>query len=174
MYLNSRKTALKWSCLCKGKGAKKAIMINLRKAAIAAVAIVLLGLVFSGSASATGRPAVVRHTGSGCNFATLAPWYNCTTVNGSGLKINYISGYVHNPADGPLSNLHVEIYGPKGLIKNCGTFSVGASDDGPICKWTNPSPGTNEPAGDYCTVTWQYEGGNSYEEGGPECIGVHS
>lgn len=96
------------------------------------------------------------------------------TVNGSGLKINYVSGYVKNTADGTLSNMHVEIYGPNGLIKNCGTFSVGPDDTGPICKWTNPSTNATEEAGDYCSVTWQYEGGDSYEEGGAECVDVHS
>lgn len=160
-------------------------MIHFRKIGIVLAAIPLLGLVLAGPAAAATPSSshtafshrgstIVPDTGSGCNIATLAPWYNCTTVNGSGLKINFVSGYVHNPADGGLSNLHVEIYGPRGLIKNCGTFSVGGADNGPICKWTNPSPNTNEPAGDYCSVTWQYEGGNSYEEGGPECVGVHA
>ena len=163
-------------------------MLHFRIGGIALVAaIMLLSVVFAGSAMAatTGKTAVsptaitygssiVPATGSGCNEFTLAPWYNCTTVAGSGLKVQSISGYVHNPDDGTLSNMHVEIYGPNGLIQNCATFSVGPDDNGPICKWTNPTPNTNRPAGDYCSVTWQYEGGNSYEEGGPECIDVHS
>lgn len=160
-------------------------MIHFQRAGIALATILLLGLALTGRAaaadsSATGggislrTTATIPDTGSGCNFLTLARWYNCTTVTGSGLKITSISGYVHNPADGGLSNLHVEIYGPNGLIKNCGTFSVGATDNGPICTWTNPSPNTNQRAGDYCSVTWQYEGGNSYAEGGAECVGVHS
>ena len=160
-------------------------MLHFRNIGIALASIVLISIALSGHAtaattSASATPITVTNTqpipdtGSGCNEFTLAPWYNCTTVTGSGLKIQSVSGYVHNPDDGTLSNMHVEIYGPKGLIQNCGTFSVGADDNGPICKWTNPSPNTNEPAGDYCSVTWQYEGGNSYEEGGPECVNVHS
>jgi len=157
-----------------------------RNFGIALVAIVLISIAFAGRATAATPPtsptanntaansAIVPETGSGCNEFTLAPWYNCTTVTGSGLKITSVSGYVHNPDDGTLSNMHVEIYGPKGLIQNCGTFSVGPGDTGPICKWTNPHPNANEPGGDYCSVTWQYEGGNSYEEGGPECVNVHS
>lgn len=131
-------------------------MIHFRKIGIVLAAIPLLGLVLAGPAAAATPSSshtafshrgstIVPDTGSGCNIATLAPWYNCTTVNGSGLKINFVSGYVHNLAA-----------------------------NGPICKWTNPSPNANEPAGDYCSVTWQYEGGNSYEEGGPECVGVHA
>lgn len=159
--------------------------LGIALAAIALIGIALVGIALAGTASAATTSAtagattysttgVTPDTGSGCNEFTLAPWYNCTTVDGSGLKIDYVSGYVHNPDDGTLSKMHVEIYGPKGLIKNCGSFSVGADDNGPICKWTNPRPNTNEPAGDYCSVTWQYEGGNSYEEGGAECVDVHS
>jgi hypothetical protein len=160
-------------------------MLHFRNVAIALAAIVLISIATANRAAAVTTPtsaaaitytaaSLVPATGSGCNEFTLAPWYNCTTVTGSGLKIQSVSGYVHNPDDGTLSNMHVELYGPDGLIQNCGTFSVGADDNGPICKWTNPSPNTNEPAGDYCSVTWQYEGGNSYEEGGPECVDVHS
>ena len=160
-------------------------MLHFRNVSIALSAIVLISIALAGhataattSVSATSITVTdtqpIPDTGSGCNEFTLAPWYNCTTVTGSGLKIQSVSGYVVNPDDGTLSNMHVEIYGPKGLIQNCGTFSVGADENGPICKWTNPSPNTSEPAGDYCSVTWQYEGGNSYEEGGPECVDVHS
>jgi hypothetical protein len=72
--------------------------------------------------------------------------------------------------------MHVEIYGPNGLIKNCATFTLGSGlgTHGPTCTWTNPSPNANEPAGDYCSVAWQYLGGNNYAEGAPECIGVHA
>jgi len=146
-------------------------MLHFRNVSISLAAIVLISIALAGRATAATNTPPVPATGSGCNEFTIAPWYNCTTVTGSGLKITSVSGYVHNPDDGTLSNMHVEIYGP---IQNCGTFSVGADDNGPICKWTNPSPNTNEPAGDYCSVTWQYEGGSSYEEGGPECVDVHS
>jgi hypothetical protein len=143
--------------------------------ALAAAPVVLLaGLVFPAHASATTAP-VVPATASGCNTASLDQWHNCTTVTGSGLKITSISGYGVSEVDGTLSNLHVEIYGPNGLIKNCGTFSIpGMGDTGPICSWTNPKPSTNQTAGDYCTITWQYEGGTTYKSGGAECIGVHS
>lgn len=136
------------------------------------------------AATATGARPGVNHggtrvaapaTASGCNAASLAQWHNCTTVNGSGLKITSISGYGVSEVDGTLSNLHVEIYGPSGLIKNCGTFSIpGMGDTGPICSWTNPSPQASKRAGDYCSITWQYEGGTTYKAGGAECVGVHS
>ena len=64
-------------------------------------AIVLLSVVFAGhamaattgtTATATVSPTAITYrsttivpaTGSGCNEFTLAPWYNCTTVTGSG------------------------------------------------------------------------------------------
>ncbi len=147
--------------------------------ALAAVPVLLAGLALPGSARAvTAQAAVVpasAATASGCNTASINQWHNCTTVTGSGLKITAISGYGVSEVDGNLSNLHVEIYGPNGLIKNCGTFSIpGMGDTGPICSWTNPNPKTSQTAGDYCTITWQYQGGNSYKAGGAECVGVHS
>jgi hypothetical protein len=141
--------------------------------ALAAAAVLVLGFALPGSAKAA---TIVPYTGSGCNTFSIQPWHNCTTVNGGGLKINWVSGYAVNGSQASVPNAHVEIYGPRGHIKNCGTFTLGGGlgTTGPICNWTNPNPGTNQPAGDYCTVTWEYVGNGNYQEGGPECVNVHS
>ncbi len=84
--------------------------------------VLLAGLALPARALATVGSAAPA-TASGCNTGSLDQWHNCTTVAGSGLKITSISGYGVSEVDGTLSNLHAEIYGPNGLIKNCGTFS---------------------------------------------------
>lgn len=96
----------------------------------------------------------------------------CTSVVGTGLKITSISGYFY-AADLPVNGIHIEIYGPRGLIKNCGQYNQ-TTKHGPTCTWTNPSPNTNEPAGSYCTEAWQNQGSNGYSSLSVECIGVHS
>jgi hypothetical protein len=149
---------------------------HFRKVSLAAVAAVIMLSGMAAASQAQAAPAM-NTTGSGCNFSTLAHWYNCTTVNGSGLKINFVSGYaVDGGGNASFPSMHVEVYGPNGHIANCGTFTLGASQGttGPICKWTNPSPGATMRAGDYCTVTWQSEGGGNFREGGPECVNVHA
>jgi hypothetical protein len=141
--------------------------------ALAAATVLLLGFALPSSAKAA---TIVPRTGSGCNGLSIQQFFNCTTVNGSGLKITSISGYTVNASTATYPNMHIEFYGPNGLIHNCGTFTLGGGlgTHGPTCTWTNPNPNTNEPAGDYCSVAWRYLGGGNYQEGGPECIGVHS
>jgi hypothetical protein len=152
---------------------------------LAATAVLLIGLALPGRAMAAtaahsharlaqGQTKIIPFTGSGCNTQGLANWYNCTTVVGSGLKITSVSGYTLNYARSSLSNMHVEIYGPNGLIKNCSPFTLPGGGQGPTCTWTNPSPNATMTAGDYCSVAWQYQGNNYYAEGAPECIGVHA
>jgi len=95
-------------------------------------------------------------------------------VIGTGLKITSISGFTVNDVNVAEKNMHVQIYGPNGTIKNCGTFTLPAGSTGPTCTWTNPSPNTNETAGNYCSVTWQLESDGTYQDSGAECIGVHA
>jgi hypothetical protein len=95
-------------------------------------------------------------------------------VIGSGLKVTSISGFTVNEVNVALPNMHVEIYGPNSLIKNCGTFTSEPGVNGPACTWTNPSPNTNETAGNYCSVTWQLESNGAYQDSGAECTGVVS
>ena len=150
---------------------------------VVAVAVLSLGLALPGRALAATKPAshgnlvkrpVPYSAGPYCNNYPTGGWANCTTVIGSGLKITSISGFAVDDIGVQLKNMHVEIYGPKGAIKNCGTFTLNYPINGPTCTWTNPSPNTNEPAGDYCSVTWQLESDGTYQDSGAECIGVHA
>jgi hypothetical protein len=151
---------------------------------VLATAVVLsLGLALPGRALAATATvshadpaALVRPDSAGpyCNNYPLGGWANCTTVIGSGLKITSISGFAVDDAGVQLKNMHVQIYGPKGTLKNCGTFTLNYPTNGPTCTWTNPSPNTNEPAGSYCSVTWQLESDGTYQDSGAECIGVHA
>ena len=109
-----------------------------------------------------------------CNNYPTGAWANCTTVTGSGLKITSISGFTVNDGTATEKNMHVQIYGPNGTIKNCGTFTLPLGGFGPTCTWTNPSPNVSEPAGSYCSVTWQLESDGTYRDSGAECIGVHA
>ena len=154
--------------------------------AVAAAAVLSLGLALPGRALAASTPAsqaraaslpstiVPFSAGPYCNNYPSGAWANCTTVNGTGLKITSISGFTVNDVNVTEKNMHVQIYGPNGTLKNCGTFSVAGGAFGPTCTWTNPSPNTNEPAGNYCTVTWQLESDGTYRDSGAECIGVHA
>jgi hypothetical protein len=153
---------------------------------LTATAVLLIGLALPGRALgstmihsharlAQGQTKIIPRTGSGCNYQGIGVhWYNCTTVVGGGLKITSISGYTVNYLRGSQSNMHVEIYGPNGLIKNCAPFTLPGGGQGPTCTWNNPNPNATMTAGDYCSVAWQYQGNNYYEEGAPECIGVHA
>jgi hypothetical protein len=155
-----------------------------RAGLVLAVAVLMsLGLALPGRALAATTPVSHAHlahpvipfsAGPYCNNYPAGAWANCTTVIGSGLKITSISGFMVNDVNVTEKNMHVEIYGPNGLIKNCGTFSVAGGSLGPTCTWTNPSPNANEPAGSYCSVSWQLESNGTYQDSGAECIGVHA
>jgi hypothetical protein len=150
---------------------------------MAAAVVLSLGLALPGRALAATPSASHAHlvkaprpdsAGPYCNNYPSGGWANCTTVIGSGLKITSISGFAVDDAGVQEKNMHVEIYGPRGAIKNCGTFTLNYPNKGPTCTWTNPSPNTNEPAGSYCSVTWQFESDGTYRDSGAECIGVHA
>lgn len=156
---------------------------------VAAAVVLSLGFALSGFA-VTGRALAATmpashaqqpvkaprpySAGPYCNNYPSGAWANCTTVIGSGLKITSISGYTVNDGTATEKNMHVQIYGPNGTIKNCGTFTLPLGGFGPTCTWTNPSPNATEPAGSYCSVTWQRESDGTYRDSGAECIGVHA
>ncbi len=110
-------------------------------------------------------------SGHGCGIQ-LYNYRQCTFVVGSGLHISSVYGYISSsPSQSDIPNLHIEIYGPNGHIKNCSTFTLFQNTQGPTCTW---SPNANERGGDYCTRTWQYNGGTNYSVLRSECVNVHS
>jgi hypothetical protein len=106
---------------------------------------------------------------SGRSCQVVGALDTCDSVNGSGLHVNYVQGSVQNTHGSVQTNIHIELSGPRGLIKNCAQTNIqGLATI--YCKW---SPNANEPAGQYCTTTWKYANG-SYSEQGHACVDVHS
>lgn len=109
-------------------------------------------------------------SGKSCAQEPNGPLYTCAYVNGSGLHINYDQGSVYNERTGNQYNVHIQLTWPSGAtIKNCASTTV-PSGGTIYCTW---SPNANEPAGNYCTTSWQYVSGTYYQRG-HACVGVHS
>jgi hypothetical protein len=118
------------------------------------------------SASSVPRPVVTAASASaatvtqhncGLNAENLVT--QCTSLTSNGTHIVSLSGYANHLAADPDSypDVHIELYGPNGLIKNCATIANWqAGDTTPTCTWTGPSG--NVKAGDYCSRTWSEEG----------------
>jgi hypothetical protein len=94
---------------------------------------------------------------------------SCVAVSGSGLHVNSVVGSYENLTASLKSNVHIELSGPGGLIKDCAQTNV-AGDATITCTW---APNANEPSGNYCTTTWQY-GSGIYTDIGHACLDVHS
>ena len=108
-------------------------------------------------------------SGQSCQPKANTNLTTCSYVNGSGLHVNYVQGSVNNGGVGDQTNVHIELTGPHGLIKNCATTTVGSLDT-IYCTW---SPNANETAGDYCATAWQLLSGKQ-QENGYACLDVHS
>jgi hypothetical protein len=108
---------------------------------------------------------------STCHPATLSVPQPCASVTGSGLHIGTLSGWDNNTTGTSWSNLHIELTGPNGLIKNCPEFNLPVGYSTPVCSW---SPNSNEPAGSYGQTTWQRTGTNSYRNLTGITVGVHA
>ncbi|HZR54320.1 MAG TPA: hypothetical protein VFB06_33075 [Streptosporangiaceae bacterium] len=143
-----------------------------------AFAIAALALPASAASAATGsaiQSAVVPFSATGCapdGYPEVLV-QQCTQVIGGGLKVDAISGKSINSSDAALNNLHVEIYGPDGTIKNCPQFNLPAYKTGPQCNWNNPVPQYDVTPGNYCSRTWLYNG-RDYVIMGIFCIDVHA
>jgi hypothetical protein len=132
----------------------------------------------AGAATAQAKPHVQVHmpmipaSATGCNENALNLVDQCTHVSGSGLHINSLSGWAsHNWFDLlDYPQVHEELYGPHGHIKNCwvGDFPPGMTT--PTCTW---SPNANETAGNYCSRTWSLEG-VTLKLLASECVNVHA
>lgn len=112
-------------------------------------------------------------SGNGCNTAPTGA-SECTQVIGSGLKITSITGHlqIDDVRVLPLANVHIEIFGPHGLIKNCNEYTQ-TGDIGPNCGYKVPNPTANQAAGYYCTEAWQRIF-TLYQPLSTECILVHT
>ncbi|HEX5113967.1 MAG TPA: hypothetical protein VFW65_02095 [Pseudonocardiaceae bacterium] len=108
-------------------------------------------------------------TGNVCG-TTMEGWQICVNITGSGLHINSMKGWVHNKTGMRWAGLHIELKGPKGLIKNCPQFALANNLNSPNCIW---SPNANEPAGSYCTILWFRLQDGTFVSEGSKCAGVH-
>jgi hypothetical protein len=94
-------------------------------------------------------------------------WRTCSAVTGSGLTIDSLTGSFENLSNGTVDDMHIELSGPNGLIKNCAQVNVG-----PLatitCTW---SPDHTETQGDYCATSWHYNG-SGYTSYGEACVDV--
>jgi len=127
------------------------------------------GLVIAGLVSLPASPAVAA--GSWCHPGTLSFPQACISTTGTGLYIGTLSGWVNNTTGTSWANLHIELYGPNGLIKNCPEFTLQILGRSPVCSW---SPNHNEPAGTYGQITWIRTGTNSYRNLTGITVGVHA
>lgn len=123
----------------------------------------------------SGAIRAVPDTGSACNPDILEVVSECTVVTGTGLYVDSIGGQTFSNVVYTLDDLHIEIYGPKGHIANCPQFNLPGGGVSEPCVWVNPHGNSiKEPAGDYCSRVWQYDGDGHYSVLSAECIDVHS
>lgn len=112
-------------------------------------------------------------TQSGCAIHALVGGLNgiyrqCTTVIGTGSHITSLSGYAVNGSEPTsLPPVHIELYGPNGLIKNCAQVTLGAGGRTPTCSWTAPTGPI--AVGEYCSEMWIYNYPGNYTDAGNNC-----
>ena len=150
-------------------------------AAGAALIATILALPANAATTATGinTPArsgnqvqFIPDSATDCNPNPLTAVSECTTVLGGGLKISQITGIAISNVDYTITEVHIEIYGPKGLIHNCPNINLQAFSTAG-CTWPNPHPSTNMPGGDYCSTAWEHIAGGYYARLSTECVNVH-
>jgi hypothetical protein len=124
------------------------------------------------SAGQASLSQVIPRSATNCNPNPLAAVSECTTVLGGGLKISQITGIAISNVDYTITEVHIEIYGPNGLIHNCPNINLGAFSTAG-CTWLNPHPNTNMTGGDYCSTAWEHIVGSYYARLSTECINVH-
>jgi hypothetical protein len=93
----------------------------------------------------------------------------CTYIDGVGNTVYYMQGLFINEGYITIYNIHIELTGPSGLIKNCTQVNVVAGTEAPVCQWSPEGP---EPFGTYCSYAWEGLGSNNYKEVAKSCVGV--
>jgi hypothetical protein len=140
--------------------------------AMVASAIIVVSAAPAPAMASTVSPA----TGTGCYSGIFGfnDYAECTTVTGTGLKVTSIAGKAVNSSSQPLNNVHLEFYGPKGVITNTATFNLPGNTQTGWYTWHNPNPNAIMPAGDYCTELWIARAGGGYTSMADACIEVHT
>jgi hypothetical protein len=142
----------------------------IRPAVILATAAAALVMTAPGALAVTPASTVNQH---GCAKHFLVDGLNgfyeqCTTVIGSGSQITSLSGYAVSYADPTdLPPVHIELYGPNGLIKNCAQVKLGYAGRTPTCSWT---AGIGPKVyGAWCSEAWIYNYPGNYTNIGNNC-----
>jgi hypothetical protein len=133
-------------------------MSKIRSAAVLATSSAALVAVLPMTAAnaSTGNVCVTGSNG----------WKVCLNISGSGSHIDSFKGWAENQTTIRWNNLHIELTGPNGKVKNCAAFSLDNGKIGPACTW---SPNATETFGSYCTILWWHFGGTTYNEEGEKC-----
>jgi hypothetical protein len=163
-------------------------MLSSRKRVVAMIGAAVLAAILPASAAmaSTAAPAqghashtivgpaipAIPYTYTACNPNPLELANECTTVVGTGLYVDSISGVTFSNVYYDLTKVHIQIYGPHGTIHNCSAFTLHGLGKGPVCLWVNPHPATHVTAGDYCSKAWQ-QVGSGYVGLSAECVNVH-
>ncbi len=109
-------------------------------------------------------------SGRSCQYEEDMEGNTCAAVTGSGLHIDSLEGSFENLLGGTQDDIHIELSGPNGLIKNCSQTNVAALQT-ITCTW---SPNHSETTGNYCSTTWHYDGDGDYTSYGKACVDVYS
>lgn len=156
--------------------------LRVRVGAVAGAVLLTMVFVLPASAAMAGTSVSVRSgnhvssasvrpdTDSGCNPDPVAEATACAAVIGAGLHIDTLRGWAISNVDVTIKDIHIELYGPKGHIKNCPEANLPGFGTTATCAW---DPNDTRAAGDYCSRLWQLQS-SGFVALSTECIGVHS
>jgi hypothetical protein len=101
----------------------------------------------------------------------------CDKVYGKYLDVDSVQGVVSMLYEftGPVYNVHIELVRvidkKTEFLKNCSSQTIPYGGSTSTCVW---APNTSEPAGEYCSVGWQYLPWYAeYYEINEACVDVH-
>jgi hypothetical protein len=126
------------------------------RAAIIAASVVLTSMFV--------LPSTAALAGESCSGGSLSA---CVQTFNQNLYITSVQGWAYEPGDnGQYKNVHIELTGPKGLIKNCAAVTVASGGSTPRCEWT---PKADEAEGSYCATAWWEKSAGDYQDMGEAC-----
>jgi hypothetical protein len=144
-------------------------MMAMRKAIVAGAVVLtaMLGMP-SSAALASSQSVMTNKYPSNCGTTRIG-WKICVTASHSHRHIYFVIGWAINNTGATFHDMHIELTGPRGHIKNCRQWAtIRNGQSVPGCTW---KPNHREPSGNYCTVLWQ-KFLQGYDFRGKECLGI--
>lgn len=137
---------------------------NARRAASVTSALLLAAAASMTTASAaTAHPMTASNCGDNYGFTT------CLYVQGSGYYVSELHGYETNYENANGELIHVQVVGPTGTtLCNSATIDINGNNSTGCYDY----PNTDMPGGNYCAITWQYNGNGGYYNDGENCVNV--